>query len=115
MYARCLVAWPVDNVWRFVRPLLRFFAESKAKNENYLLCDSPLAMYFSSSPYADPADPYIPATYAMLAAESLGLGSYMIGSIYPKIRSGAKKLKKKMEFAGQITQRDCCDFRLPKI
>ncbi|MFY9151228.1 MAG: nitroreductase family protein [Prolixibacteraceae bacterium] len=79
----------------FVKPLVRFFPESKAKGENYLLYDAPLAMYFIASPYSDPADPYIPATYAMLAAESLGLGSCMIGSIHPMIQYGAKKLKRK--------------------
>jgi nitroreductase len=79
----------------FALPLFRFFPESKAKGENYLLYDAPLALYFTASPYSDPADPYIPATYAMLAAESLGLGSCMIGSIHPMIQSGAKKLKQK--------------------
>ncbi|MGE5398639.1 MAG: nitroreductase family protein, partial [Chitinophagales bacterium] len=38
-------------------------------------------MYFYASPYADQVDPYIPATYAMLTAESLGLGCCMIGTI----------------------------------
>ena len=79
----------------FVQPLLQFFPETKAKGENYLLYDAPLALYFTASSYSDPADPYIPATYAMLAAESLGLGSCMIGSVHPMIQSGAKKLKQK--------------------
>lgn len=79
----------------FGNPLVKFMVETKAKNENYLLYDAPLAMYFTASPYSDPADPYIPATYAMLAAESLGLGTCMIGSIHPIIQYGAKKLKQK--------------------
>jgi len=79
----------------FGNPMIRFFAETKGKGENYLLYDAPLVMYFAASPYSDPADPYIPATYAMLAAESLGLGSCMIGSIHPMIQYGATKLKKK--------------------
>lgn len=79
----------------FGNPLVKFMVEAKQKNENYLLYDAPLAMYFSASPYSDPADPYIPATYAMLAAESLGLGSCMIGSVHPMIQYGAKKLKQK--------------------
>ena len=79
----------------FGNPLVKFMVETKNKNENYLLYDAPLAMYFSSSPYSDPADPYIPATYAMLAAESLGLGSCIIGSVHPMIQYGAKNLKKK--------------------
>lgn len=79
----------------FALPLFKFFPESKAKGENYLLYDAPLALYFTASPYSDPADPYIPATYAMLAAESLGLGSCMIGSVHPMIQHGARKLKQK--------------------
>lgn len=79
----------------FGNPLVKFMVETKQKNENYLLYDAPLALYFSASPYSDPADPYIPATYAMLAAESLGLGSCMIGSVHPMIQYGAKKLKQK--------------------
>lgn len=79
----------------FGNPLVNFMTETREKNENYLLYDAPLALYFSGSPYADPADAYIAATYAMLAAESLGLGSCMIGSIHPIIQYGAKKLKRK--------------------
>ena len=79
----------------FGTPLVKFMKDTKQKNENYLLYDAPLAMYFSASPYSDPSDPYIPATYAMLAAESLGLGSCMIGSVHPMIQYGAKKLKQK--------------------
>ena len=79
----------------FGEPLVNFMVKTRAKDENYLLYDAPLAMYFMASPYCDPADPYIPATYAMLAAESLGLGTCMIGSVHPIIQHGAKKLKKK--------------------
>jgi NAD-dependent dihydropyrimidine dehydrogenase PreA subunit/nitroreductase len=104
---RWLFSFPMIGLWRlngkesyrliksFAQPLFSFFAESKAKKENYLLYNAPLAMYFAASPYSDPADPYIQATYAMLAAESLGLGSCMIGSIHPVIQYGAKKLKQK--------------------
>lgn len=79
----------------FGQPLVDFMVETKDKDENYLLYDAPLAMYFLASPYSDPADPHITATYAMLAAESLGLGTCMIGSVHPIIQYGAKKLKKK--------------------
>ncbi len=79
----------------FGQPLANFFVEKKATGEDYLLYHAPLAMYFLASPYSDPADPMIPATYAMLAAESLGLGSCMIGSVDPMIKHGAKDLKKK--------------------
>ena len=99
----------------FGNPLVKFMVETKQKNENYLLYDAPLALYFSSSPYADLADPYIPATYAMLAAESLGLGSCMIGSVQPMIQYGAKKANAEMESSGQIAFRINCYFWLPQI
>lgn len=79
----------------FGQPLVDFMVDTKDKDENYLLYDAPLAMYFLASLYSDPADPHITATYAMLAAESLGLGTCMIGSVHPIIQYGAKKLKKK--------------------
>ena len=39
-----------------------------------------LAMLFHHDPQTDPADAHIAATYAMLAAQSLGLGSCMLGT-----------------------------------
>ncbi len=78
----------------FLVPLIDFFERSKKENRNYLLYDAPLAMYFYNSGYCDPCDPYIPATYAMIAAHSLGLGSCMIGSIAPFLKY-MKKLKAK--------------------
>lgn len=78
----------------FINPLIEFFENSKKKEKNYLLYDAPLCMYFYNSGYADPADPLIPATYSMLAAHALGLGSCMIGSIAPFLKY-MKTLKKK--------------------
>jgi ferredoxin len=79
----------------FVIPMVNHLVEKREKGEDWLLYDAPLAMYFYCTPYSDPADPYIAATYAMLAAESLGLGSCMIGSIAPFLVRGGKKVKKK--------------------
>ncbi len=98
----------------FGNPLVKFMVETKAKNENYLLYDAPLAMYFAASPYSDPADPYIPATYAMLAAESLGLGTCMIGSIHPIIQYGAKGLKKKWHIPAKSPSGIVVIFGYPK-
>lgn len=70
----------------FLLPLINFLIERNKKGEDWLLYNAPLAIYFYGSPYSDPADPLIPATYAMLAAESLGLGTCMIGSINPFIK-----------------------------
>ncbi len=79
----------------FLKPLVKFLIERNKKGEDWLLYNAPLAMYFYGSPYSDPADAYIPATYAMLVAESLGLGTCMIGSINPFLKRGASLLKKK--------------------
>jgi nitroreductase len=67
------------------------------KGVDLVTYDAPLAMYFYGSPYCDPADPIIAATYAMIAGESLGLGTCMLGGIHPMIQSGekAKKFREK--------------------
>jgi len=77
----------------FIRPLFSAYIDEMKKGNNYITYDAPLAMYFYGSPWADPADPLIAATYAMLAAESLGLGSCMLGGIHPFIQSGKKARK----------------------
>lgn len=74
----------------FVRPAVNFFTAGQEEGQDYLLYNAPLAMYFYGSLYSDPADPYIVATYAMLAAEALGLGACMIGSAAPFIRWNRK-------------------------
>jgi ferredoxin len=81
----------------FVRPLFRIYVDSMKKGENLVSYDAPLAMYFYGSPYSDPADPIVAATYAMIAGESLGLGTCMLGGIHPLIQNGnkAKKFREK--------------------
>jgi len=98
----------------FGKPLVNFMVETKEKNENYLLYDAPLAMYFLASPYSDPADPHITATYAMLAAESLGLGTCMIGSVHPIIQYGAKDLKRKWHIPAKAPAGIVVIFGYPK-
>lgn len=84
----------IESVESFIRPALEIFIEESAQGKDYLLYQAPLAMYFHSSPYSDPADSLIAATYAMLAAESLGLGSCMIGTPAYFIKY-SKELKRK--------------------
>lgn len=81
----------------FIRPMIRIFTRSMKQGVNHVTYDAPLTMYFYGSPWCDPADPLIAATYAMLAGESLGLGTCMIGSIHPMIQNGgaAKKFRDK--------------------
>lgn len=83
-----------DEMFRmFVRPLFDVYIERMKKGENVVTYDAPLAMYFYGSKWCDPADPIIAATYATIAAESLGLGSCMLGGIHPLIQSGKKAEK----------------------
>ena len=78
-----------DALFRdFIRPLIYSYTSSMSRGENIVTYDAPVALYFYGSPYCDPADPVVAATYAMLAAESLGLGTCMLGGIHPLIQSG---------------------------
>jgi nitroreductase len=70
----------------FVAPFADYIIEGKKRGEDYVLYGAPLAMLFQASPYSDPADPHIAATYAMLAGEALGLGTCMIGGVPPILK-----------------------------
>jgi nitroreductase/NAD-dependent dihydropyrimidine dehydrogenase PreA subunit len=67
----------------FLLPLGREIVGAQARGEDKVLYDAPAALLFSHSPHADAADAVIACTYAMLAAEALGLGSCMIGCLPP--------------------------------
>jgi ferredoxin len=64
----------------FVRPLLDTLVRKRREGTDWFTYDAPAALLFHHGPMADPADCHIAATYAMLAAESLGLGSCMLGT-----------------------------------
>jgi nitroreductase len=83
-----------DEMFRyFMQPLFRIYTEEMKKGNNLVNYDAPLAMYFYGSPFTDPADPIVAATYAMIAGESLGLGTCMLGAVHPFIQNGAKARK----------------------
>ncbi len=63
----------------FVRPVIDAYLEADSRGEDLWFYGAPCALYFSGSTSSDDADPIIAATYAMMAAESLGLGSIMLG------------------------------------
>lgn len=69
-----------ESMKGFLGVILNMFIKKRDEGEDWLFYGAPLAMYFYASPYSDPVDPTINATYAMLAAESLGLGTCMIGT-----------------------------------
>jgi len=87
----------MDLFKKFLRPLFDVYIGSMKNEEDMVTYDAPVAIYFYGSPYCDPADPLIAATYAMVAAESLGLGSCMLGAIHPFLQSGfgAKEFRNK--------------------
>ena len=92
--------WGKDNdeMFRnFIKPLSDTYIDEMEKGINLINYDAPLAMYFYGSPFTDPADPIVAATTAMYAAESLGLGTCMIGAIHWAFQYGddAKKLREK--------------------
>lgn len=86
-----------DELFRnFVRPVFSTYTENMEKGLNLVNYDAPMALYFYATPWADPADPIVAATHAMIAAESMGLGTCMLGAIHPLIQNGkrAKKFRK---------------------
>ena len=63
----------------FLAPVVDLYVTEWAQGRDVLFYDAPLGLYFHAASFADAADPMIAATYAMLAAESLGLGTCMLG------------------------------------
>jgi NAD-dependent dihydropyrimidine dehydrogenase PreA subunit len=90
----------------FVKPMFKFFIKKRYEGINMVTYDAPLAMYFYGSPYTDPADPIIAATVAMYAAESLGLGTCMIGSVHPLIQNGKKARMFREKYKIKYTSRE---------
>jgi nitroreductase/NAD-dependent dihydropyrimidine dehydrogenase PreA subunit len=78
----------------FILPLGRAIVEGRRQGEDLALYDAPAALLFHVSPYADGADAFIACTYAMVAAEALGLGSCMIGCVAPVIGRRKELLRK---------------------
>jgi len=78
----------------FLVPVIHEYIEDSKENVDSLLYDCPVVMIFHISPYAGPEDAVIAATYAMEAAESLGLGSCLNGMVGPFL-GRSKRLKKK--------------------
>jgi ferredoxin len=90
----------------FVRPLFKVYPEKMRADINVVNFDAPVVMYFYGSPYTDPADPIIAATYAMIAAESLGLGTCMLGAVHPLIQNGKKARLFREKYGIRFTSRE---------
>jgi nitroreductase len=72
-----------EQYLHFVRPLAQTYVSAHREGRDALFYDAPALMIFHRSPYADHVDAAIACTYAMLAAESLGLGNTIIGGAPP--------------------------------
>lgn len=90
----------------FVKPMFDIYTKNMDKGINLVNYDAPLAMYFYGSPYTDPADPIVAATAAMYAAESLGLGTCMLGGVHPLIQNGKKAKKFREKYGIEHTSRE---------
>ncbi|MEI7504476.1 MAG: nitroreductase family protein [Paludibacter sp.] len=96
-----------DEMMRcFIKPVFDVYVDSMKKGENWINYDAPLAMYFYGSPYTDPADPIVAATYAMIAGESLGLGTCMLGAVHPFIQNGGKARKFREKYGIKFPSRE---------
>lgn len=69
----------VEVMRGFVRQAIAWYEAKDREGVDSFFYGAPLALYFHASPFADPADPVVAATYAMIAGHSLGLGTTMLG------------------------------------
>jgi ferredoxin len=74
-----------DQFRYFIRPLAEAYVTGRQQGRDLLFYDAPAVIIFHHSPYSDTTDAAIACTYAMLAAESLGLGTTMIGAAAPML------------------------------
>ncbi len=75
-----------EQLRHFLRPLAEMYVGNRARGRDVLFYDAPALMIFHHSAYAGQEDAVIACTYAMLAAESFGLGTTMIGAAAPMLQ-----------------------------
>jgi ferredoxin len=90
----------------FIKPLFKTYIGGMKLGQNLVNYDPPLLFYFYGSPYTDPADPIVAATFAMQAAEALGLGTCMLGGVHPLIQNGKKAKKLREKYNIKYTSRE---------
>jgi nitroreductase/NAD-dependent dihydropyrimidine dehydrogenase PreA subunit len=96
----------------FVIPAIDLYLDMDQQGEDWFFYDAPLALHFYSAATTDSADSCIAATYAMMAAESLGLGSCMIGFTGYALKY-SKKLKRKYKLPDRMQPGICVIFGYP--
>lgn len=72
-----------DQFRDFILPLARDYVRHHRKDSDILFWGAPAVLIFHHSPCAEATDAAIACVYAMLAAESLGLGNTIIGGAPP--------------------------------
>jgi len=77
----------------FVLPVAKTIIEARKTNRDLLFYDAPCVILFHY-PMKDTVDSTIACSFATMAAETLGLGSCMIGTVPPALQ-GDRTLKKK--------------------
>ena len=85
----------------FMLPAFKIFVEKAAEGEDWFLYNPPLALYFYGNALNDPGDPIVAASCAMFAAESLGLGTCMLG-FPPYLFQYSSKLRRKYDLPSKI-------------
>ena len=79
----------------FIRPLAQLYVTAHHEGRDMLFYNAPAVLLFHRSGYTEDTDSAIACTYAMLAAESLGLGSTIIGGAPPILQLN-KKLSRQL-------------------
>jgi nitroreductase len=92
----------VESLRDFVVPITREMIDGRSQGVDYLFYGAPCVLLFHQSPFADPVDGSIACTYAMIAAESLGLGTCMIGTVAVAMNRG-RGVKKKWGIPAENT------------
>ena len=78
----------------FVLPLVKETVEQRSKGNDILFYNAPCVILFYTTELSDKEDALIAATLATTAAQTLGLGTCVIGSVPPALNNN-KKLKEK--------------------
>lgn len=73
----------LETMRDFIVPIVKEMLAARQEKHDLLFYHAPCVLLFHQSPYADPVDGHIACTYAMIAAESLDLGTCMIGTVAP--------------------------------
>ncbi len=76
-----------------VAPVYQSLVNGREQGKDFMFYDAPLAMIFAGT--GDPIDAGIACTYAMIAAESFGLGSCMIGTVVPMLSRVSREFREK--------------------